>query len=223
MLLPPWVTHRLWPQHHNYIPTLGAYAASPHFSGLLHGRTAHGSIVLFYLMATVMMVDIQLTDIVTLEKDAIVNAANTTLLGGGGVDGAIHLAAGPELLVECRQLRGCPVGQARITRAYQLPAKYVIHTVGPVWQGGHRDEAYHLANCYRACFTLLREHRLESVAFPAISTGAFGYPLEAATRIAICETLAFLAHNPAVDVTFACFDKTAEKAYRVALNAAKKL
>ncbi len=159
------------------------------------------------------MIDIQLADIVTLKVDAIVNAANTTLLGGGGVDGAIHRAAGPELLAECKQLGGCPVGQVRITRGYRLPARYVIHTVGPIWQGGQRDEALLLASCYRNSLNCLLENSLSSIAFPAISTGVFGYPLEAATRIAIGETFEFLARHPAINVTFACFSQHNEQLY----------
>lgn len=160
------------------------------------------------------MIDIRLTDIVSLGVDAIVNAANTTLLGGGGVDGAIHRAAGPELLAECLNLGGCPVGEARITGGYRLPARYVIHTVGPIWRGGHQGEASLLANCYRSSFTQVTQHNLTSVAFPAISTGAFGYPPEPAAWIAIVETLEFLALNPSIDVTFACFDRNTEHLYQ---------
>jgi O-acetyl-ADP-ribose deacetylase len=124
-------------------------------------------------------------DITTLEVDAVVNAANTTLLGGGGVDGAIHHAAGPELLEECRRLGGCPTGEARITRGYRLAAPWIIHTVGPVWKGGSRGEAELLASCYDGCLRLASENELKSIAFPAISTGAYGFPLKLATAIAI--------------------------------------
>ena len=148
------------------------------------------------------------TDITTLAVDAIVNAANSSLLGGGGVDGAIHRAAGPELLAECRLLGGCPTGQAKLTRGYRLPARYVIHTVGPVWNGGTHNEPALLASCYRSCFLLAREHGLHTLAFPAISCGIYGYPIPLATAIAVRETLAELAANNAIEsVTFACFSQ----------------
>jgi O-acetyl-ADP-ribose deacetylase len=130
-------------------------------------------------------------DIARQRVEAIVNAANTSLLGGGGVDGAIHRAAGPELLAECRTLGGCATGQAKITKGYKLPARWVIHTVGPVWQDGLHDENDLLAGCYRSCFALVEQHGIKTVAFPSISTGAYGFPMDRAARIAVRERNSF--------------------------------
>ena len=160
------------------------------------------------------------TDITTLAVDAIVNAANSSLLGGGGVDGAIHRAAGPDLLAECRLLGGCNTGQAKLTKGYRLPARYIIHTVGPVWNGGNHNERELLASCYRSCFVLAREHSLRSLAFPAISCGIYRFPVDLAVEIALRETVAELNASNAIEkVTFACFDQAVYASYRRAVQA----
>jgi len=150
--------------------------------------------------------EVIVADITSLSVDAIVNAANTSLLGGGGVDGAIHRAAGAELLAECRTLHGCATGDAKITKGYRLPARHVIHAVGPVWSGGNRGEDEALASCYRRAIELCRTHRLASIAFPAISTGVYRFPADRAARIAVSTVVEGLAGAPVVErVIFCCF------------------
>jgi O-acetyl-ADP-ribose deacetylase (regulator of RNase III) len=164
-------------------------------------------------------IEVILGDITKINVDAIVNAANTTLLGGGGVDGAIHRAAGPALLEECRKLGGCPTGQARITRGYRLPAKFIIHTVGPVWRGGNDNEDQLLASCYRNSLKLAVEHGIKTIAFPSISTGAYRFPVKRAAKIAINEIKHFLANDDSIEkVYIVCFDPQTMDAYREALS-----
>lgn len=160
-------------------------------------------------------------DITQLAVDAIVNAANESLLGGGGVDGAIHRAAGPDLLAECRTLGGCPTGEARITRGYRLPAKFVVHTVGPVWHNGHGGETELLRSAYASSLALAAEHDLATIAFPCISTGVYRFPAEPACEIAVATVSAWLGkHERPQDVTFCCFSEADAAIYRQRLETA---
>ena len=159
-------------------------------------------------------------DITQFHTDAIVNAANTSLLGGAGVDGAIHRAAGPGLMAECKTLNGCPTGEARITGGYDLPCRYVIHTPGPIWRGGDHGEAAQLASCYRSCLTLALENGCRTVAFPSISTGVYRFPLDRAAPIAVGAVRGFLTSHPAAfdEILFVCFDEKTKHAYDMALE-----
>ena len=158
-------------------------------------------------------------DITELWVDAIVNAANNTLLGGGGVDGAIHRAAGPELLEECRDLGGCDTGDAKITKGYNLPAQWVIHTVGPIWADGDQGEPELLARCYQRCFAIASQHQLKTIAFPAISAGAYGFPMGLAAEIAVKETASYLEEDASIEqVVFVCFNDRAYESYAAQLR-----
>ena len=163
-------------------------------------------------------------DITTLAVDAIVNAANSSLLGGGGVDGAIHRAAGPKLLAECRMLGGCPPGEARITAGYRLPARHVIHTVGPIWRGGGEGESEILANCYRNSLCLASQHGIRTIAFPAISTGIYGYPLQSAAAVAARVVAGVLSEDPErfEELIFVCFSPQAAAIYGAAIAAERE-
>ena len=164
-------------------------------------------------------IELMIGDITALDVDAIVNAANNTLMGGGGVDGAIHRAAGPQLVQECLLLNGCPTGEAKISRGYNLKARHVIHTAGPVWHGGHKNEEQLLANCYRNSLRLAAENNIRTIAFPAISTGAYRFPADRAAAIAVAEARHFIQDHPEVEkIFFVCFDENSNRSYLKALE-----
>lgn len=174
-------------------------------------------------MSSLSKIEVVQGDITKLKVDAIVNAANSSLLGGGGVDGAIHRAAGPELLDECRKLNGCPTGEAKITKGYKLPAKWVIHTVGPVWRDGNHKEDELLARCYRNSLALTEQNPIRSIAFPAISTGVYGFPIKRAAKIAVAEISKYLAAKAHLEkVICVCFGDESYQAHLEALKAAGK-
>ena len=163
--------------------------------------------------------EVVLGDITAQRVDAIVNAANASLLGGGGVDGAIHRAAGPGLLEECKKVGGCPIGEARITKGYHLPSRFVIHTVGPIWRGGSRNEVGLLQKCYANSLTLAAQHGVKTIAFPSISTGAYGFPIETATKIAVATVREFLRTSQIIEkVVFVCFSKPDYALYQTELR-----
>jgi O-acetyl-ADP-ribose deacetylase len=175
------------------------------------------------MTATSDRIRLELGDITRLAVDAIVNAANSSLLGGGGVDGAVHRAAGPELLAECRGIGGCPPGEARLTRGHRLPARHVIHTVGPIWRGGNAEEAEILAGCYRSCLSIAVERALRTIAFPAIATGVYGFPRQEAAAIAVATVRAHLDRQQYPEtVMFVCFDEATREAYRQALGPSRE-
>jgi O-acetyl-ADP-ribose deacetylase (regulator of RNase III) len=164
-------------------------------------------------------IELKVGDITVMDVDAIVNAANNTLMGGGGVDGAIHRAAGPKLVEECLLLNGCPTGEAKITKGYELKARHIIHTVGPLWHGGGKNEEKLLSSCYRKSLELTLENNIRTIAFPAISTGAFRFPMDKAASIAVKEARAFLQdHSELEKVIFVCFDQSALNVYKEALG-----
>jgi O-acetyl-ADP-ribose deacetylase len=194
--------------------------------GCCESSSSHGTAVVPWVFSSIILhvmkperIELVLDDITKLKVDAIVNAANTSLLGGGGVDGAIHRAAGRGLLEECRTLGGCPTGEAKITKGYNLPAKWVIHTVGPVWHGGNHGEDELLASCYRNSLALAEKHGIRTIAFPAISTGVYGFPMARAARLAVNEVKDFLERNASVEkVALVCFDKPTHDVFTKALE-----